>query len=193
MQLTDGYVVFSNAWFVELRLLLLGAFLLAAAVIDLRRRKIPNLVVLGGLAAAFVYHVIDPSVLGWQRALAGMALGFAMLLPFYLLRGMAAGDVKLMAMVGAFIGPQATFSAVLLTFVLGGVWALLLVCWRRAWPDLRTSLLLALHPPVPPAEGGDLCAGTTQPHSTVGCVPYGVAIAAGTLLSQIVLRGGMPF
>lgn len=191
MQLTDGYVVFSESLFFELRLLLLGGFLLAAAAIDLRWRRIPNLLVLGGLLTAFAYHLIDPLPVGWLRAGAGMALGFAMLLPFYLLRGMAAGDVKLMAMTGAFLGPQATLWAVLMSFLVGGVWALLLVFGRRAWSQLWTDMKVALYSALSPwGFDGASASGSAPLRSSVGLIPYGVAIAAGTILSLTVFRPG---
>jgi prepilin peptidase CpaA len=191
MRFADGYLVFSDAWFVELRFLLLGGFLIVAAVGDVRRRRIPNALVAAGLVAAFSYHLIDPIVLGWPRALAGMALGLALLLPFYLLRGMAAGDVKLMAMVGAFLGPQATLAAVLITFLVGGVWALLMVFTRGSWTQLVVSMK-GLHPAGPaPAVVGTPSAALRK--STI-YLPYGVAIGVGTMLSLFMSAKGMlPF
>ncbi|WP_201320231.1 prepilin peptidase, partial [Burkholderia sp. E168m30] len=68
----------------------------AAASTDIATRRIPNRLVLLGLAGALVAQCllqgVPAGVLGW---LAGAATGFGLLLPFYLLRGMAAGDVKL--------------------------------------------------------------------------------------------------
>ncbi len=53
-----------------------------------------------------------PGALGLWKALAGLGLGLLIMLPLYMLRALGAGDVKLMAMVGAFLGPNATIGAI---------------------------------------------------------------------------------
>ncbi len=105
--------------------ILLLCLLLQAAITDLAWRRIPNLLVLGGLLLAFA--------LRWQlglsllQALAGMAAGGLLFLPLYLRRAMAAGDVKLMAMVGAFTGPLGAVQIAWLAFLLGGLLALVVL------------------------------------------------------------------
>ncbi|EKS9793881.1 MULTISPECIES: A24 family peptidase [Burkholderia] len=152
----------------------------AAAGTDLAARRIPNPLVVLGLAGALVaqclLHGVLAGALGW---LAGAATGFALLLPFYLLRGMAAGDVKLMLAIGAWVGAQMTVYIVLATFVAGGVGALAVVLlrgrMRQMWTNVRA--LLARHARGTRAEAADGPAAITS----VGSLPYGVAIAAGTL------------
>src|SRR5437016_1883078 len=77
---------------------LLAAVLLAAVVTDVRSRRIPNKLVLCGIAVALVVHAIAmstgaPSPAGriWWAPLAGMATGFALLLPLHLVHAMGAG------------------------------------------------------------------------------------------------------
>ncbi|OXI93204.1 MULTISPECIES: A24 family peptidase [Burkholderia] len=152
----------------------------AAAGTDLAARRIPNPLVALGLVGALVaqclLHGVLAGALGW---LAGAATGFALLLPFYLLRGMAAGDVKLMLAIGAWVGAQMTVYIVLATFVAGGVGALAVVLlrgrMRQMWTNVRA--LLARHARGTRAEAADGPAAITS----VGSLPYGVAIAAGTL------------
>ncbi|WP_049021335.1 A24 family peptidase, partial [Burkholderia cenocepacia] len=100
-------------------------------------------------------------------------------LPFYLLRGMAAGDVKLMLAIGAWVGAEMTFYIVLATFLAGGIgaiaYALLRGRMRQMWANVRT--LIVRRSPAARAEADDGPAGITS----VGTLPYGVAIAAGTL------------
>jgi prepilin peptidase CpaA len=113
--------------------------------------------------------------------LVGMGTGFVVLLPFYLLRAMGAGDVKLMAMVGAFLGPWPAFLAILSTGVAGGVIALGFLLWtgnlRRGFNNvislMRQNLLTA------PIGYVDL---NVSPTVSAGKLPYGVAIAAGTIV-----------
>lgn len=150
-------------------------FVALAAATDLARRKIPNRLVLAGIivALALALH-------GWQAAadaaplwiwLGGMATGFFLFLPLYLLRGMAAGDVKLIAMAGAFAGPWATVQIALATFVLGGLMALLLIGWQGQWRACARNLRQLLVSP-----------GVLQ--ESVGSMPYGLAIALGSALVQ---------
>ncbi|VWB35703.1 peptidase A24 [Burkholderia lata] len=153
----------------------------AAAGTDIAARRIPNRLVALGLAGALVaqclLHGVLAGALGW---LAGAATGFALLLPFYLLRGMAAGDVKLMLAIGAWVGAEMTFYIVLATFVAGGIGALAVVLlrgrMRQMWANVRA--LLAWHSRGTRAEAADGSAAITS----VGSLPYGVAIAAGTLV-----------
>lgn len=119
---------------------LLAGLLLAALVADLRSRRIPNSLVLAGLTLAFGEHAIALALrpptaplagATWWAPLAGLLTGFALLLPHYLLRAMGAGDVKLMAMVGAFVGPTAAATAVLYTLIAGGLLSLVIMFSRR--------------------------------------------------------------
>ncbi|MFC5301299.1 A24 family peptidase [Azospira restricta] len=154
--------------------LVLVALLLAAALTDFRHHRVSNRLVLGGLLAAFAFHLVVPTTVGVWSGVLGMLLGFALLLPFYLLRGMAAGDVKLMAMVGAFVGPALTFWAVVATFLIGGVWAIVVVARRNAWARLAANLRHL------PSHAGDMrmpVGGT----ASLGRIPYAVAIACGTI------------
>ena len=121
------------------------AALLIAAVVDLRTRRIPNPSIVAGLACAAFVHALSlgtstaplagPS---WWSPLAGFTAGLLLMLPLHLLRAMGAGDVKLMAMVGAFIGAPAVLGATLYTLLAGGVLSLL-SCSAGAW----------LHKPLP--------------------------------------------
>ncbi len=103
-----------------LDLALIGLLLLACAF-DLAKRKIPNRLLALGLLVALVLHLMSgtPSAL-LSSYLAGFGVGLLMFLPLYLLGGMAAGDVKLMATVGAFCGPLAAVEISLATYVAGG-------------------------------------------------------------------------
>lgn len=177
---------------------LLGA--LAIAVIsDLRTRKIANLLVLSGTAVALVLQAASPpgngvllaagGAIGLLPALAGIAVGFAALFPLYALRAMGAGDIKLMMMVGAFLGPLQTLGVVVLTFAAGGVLAIATALWQRSFRQLVFNLRFMLTTSAINAAGG------TSPkfeplQQTAGRMPYAVAIAAGTLLQLFLVRSG---
>jgi prepilin peptidase CpaA len=147
-----------------------------AAVNDLAARRIPNRLLLAGLAGALLLHGLsaEPGTV-LLSALGGMLLGLVIFLPFYLVRGMAAGDVKLMAVVGFFTGPTEAFQIAIFTWCAGGVMALLLIL-------LRSRLRLAF------VNVGHLLSGKALPQSA-GAMPYGVAIALGTIVVLVTHYG----
>ena len=124
------------------------ALLAAAAWTDLRRQRVPNRLVGIGLIYALAFNALHGSLasggVGLPAALAGMLLGFGLTLPFYLMRGMAAGDVKLMAMCGAFLGPWDGLHAVLWSFIAGGVLVVAWVVARRRTVQLVRNVAQVL-------------------------------------------------
>lgn len=150
-----------------------------AAVNDLATRRIPNRLLLAGLAGAgalcLMAQAVDEALLA---ALGGLAAGLAVLLPFYLLRGMAAGDVKLMAVVGAFTGLDDVLHIAVLTWCVGGAMALLVVIVRGRLGLAVMNLRRMLAGISLPGVGVTAVTGK----QSAGAIPYGVAIAIGTVL-----------
>lgn len=148
----------------------------AAVVWDLRERRIPNGLTIGAALAALALRA--PA--GGDAVLAGLAglgLGFLAALPFFALGGLGGGDVKLLAAVGAFLGPGPLPVALLATALAGGALALGVVVWRG-----RTRETLG--------DAADLVAGLfrrdRRPRKTLEtpgalAIPYAVPIAAGAL------------
>jgi prepilin peptidase CpaA len=105
--------------------------IVAAAVFDVRYRRIPNwLTVTGALAGVALNSAIGRPEAGTAFALEGLALGFGLYFILYLLHAMGAGDVKLMAAVGALAGPTNWFGIFVVSALVGGVMALTLVVIR---------------------------------------------------------------
>jgi prepilin peptidase CpaA len=100
--------------------LLVSALVVVAAAYDLRYRRIPNWLNLSGALAGFVANVSLFHLHGLVTAMEGLLLAAAVYFPFYLLRGMGAGDVKLMAAIGAIVGPFHWLTILIATGVLGG-------------------------------------------------------------------------
>ena len=160
--------------------LLLIVLVISAAVTDLAIRKIPNLLLLVGWVAVLGLHFSGATPAGGMAdSLGGAAIGFVLFLPLYALRGMAAGDVKLMATVGLFLGPAETAHACILAWCVGGVMGLVIIVFTRRWAAAYTNLRNLLLPillrmgPTTPEEG------LARP--SVGSMPYGLAIALTTL------------
>ena len=109
---------------------LLAALTLTAAVYDIRFRSIANWLVLGGIIAGFAWNLYSGGWSGLGHAAEGLGLGFALYFPLYLLKARGAGDVKLLAAVGAIVGPGNCFWVFLLTAILGGIIAMVLLMLR---------------------------------------------------------------
>ncbi len=107
---------------------LLLAVVLGAAVYDVRYRRIPNWLSLSGVLVGLALNAfLDPVWPGLRLSLMGLGMGFGVYFLLYALRAMGAGDVKLMAAVGALVGWRDWFGTFLITAIIGGAMALILV------------------------------------------------------------------
>lgn len=166
-----------------------AAWATIGAVWDVISRRVPNLLSYSGLLAGIL---LRSWLLGWHglaTALGGAALGGGIFLLLYLVKGMGAGDVKLMAAVGSLVGVPAVFQVMLACALAGGIMALSVTLYRstagktfrNVWELLRFH---AAHgPQVHPTLNLD------NPQTTR--LPYALAIAAGSgyvLLENLVAR-----
>ncbi|SDG94824.1 MULTISPECIES: prepilin peptidase [unclassified Duganella] len=153
-----------------------------AALTDLAMRKIPNVLILSGLVLALLLHLLaGPPWAPLSHWFAGAMAGFFLFLPLYLLRGMAAGDVKLMAMVGSFTGPGAALKIAALAYVTGGVMALTLLLFSGRWRQGMRNLALICKPLLLRLLGVPLLPVPLPPSASAGGIPYGVAVALATV------------
>lgn len=159
---------------------LLFALLAAAAIVDLRSHRIPNLISLGGLSLALLLAATGLGSTTIGPALIGMGIGFGLLLPLYAKGAMGAGDVKLMAAVGAFLGgPALALGAVAGTFIAGMVLALIYLVVRNG---LRaTARRYATDVKLGALGGGWRGLLQPEPGKPAQRFPYAAAIAAGAL------------
>lgn len=155
-------------------ILLLG--LLGIAVeSDLRSHRIPNLLVVLGLALGLAGQAYTGGISGFGDGALGLLIGFGVFLPLYALGGMAAGDVKLMAMVGSFLTPFDALWAALFSLIAGGLCGFLIVLVRGQLPMTFSRYWLMLRARAYFAPAADEVAGKP--------FPYSVAILLGTLAS----------
>lgn len=163
----------------------LMAFVLTVAIIDWRTHRIPNLLcsvaALVGLALQTWLH----GEAGLLSALGGAAVGFAMFLPFYVLRAFGAGDVKAMATVGIFLGPGTTLLAVGMTLIAGALLGIL-VLLRQAEPTSATRYRLFALLTAPVASMRASRQSTAR--QTSQRFPYGVAIACGSAAALLIMN-----
>lgn len=161
--------------------IMLVLLVLVAAWFDIRFRRIPNSISVSGFGFAFALsamHGLD----GLKLALLGALCALAVYLPLYILRGMGAGDVKLMAAVGALAGPGNWIMIFLFTAILGGVVSAVLVVYRRAGRQTFRNMAIIidhlLHGRAPAMRSPEFDIRNKKALR----LPHGVAIAAGCLL-----------
>jgi len=158
---------------------LLTFILLIAAVRDICFHKIPNRLTYPAMIAALIFHVCMNGTDGFLFSLKGLGLGIAILAIPYLLGGMGAGDVKLLGVVGAFLGPVGVVVAFLGTAIVGGIYALTLLILHKQLKRMLLPCLTIIYP-FALKYSFLFCSDKNQkkPH-----LYYGVAIALGTILS----------
>ncbi|MCI3926855.1 prepilin peptidase [Paenibacillus sp. TRM 82003] len=166
--------------------LLIGIAAVCAAT-DIARRKIYNVVVFPSLAAAVAGHAWTGGWQGLGHSLMGFGVGLAILLVPYLLGGMGAGDVKLLALVGALQGPAFVFAAAVYMALLGFALSVLLLMFRR---ETRTFFVYVIYT-LQCWRGGERMPFPRSGSALSTTMPYGVAIAGGALL-VVLWRGVVP-
>ncbi|HEY4552831.1 MAG TPA: prepilin peptidase [Bacillaceae bacterium] len=149
------------------------------AVTDLKERKIYNIVIFPALVITFLMQAWLFGLDGLLDSLAGFGIGLSILIIPYFMGGMGAGDVKLLAVVGAIKGYGFVLAAAVYMALIGGLLALGILIFRKGSFDrikfLFYSLISRTH-------------GLKMPNYTDGSAaqatfPYGIAIVCGTLCS----------
>jgi prepilin peptidase CpaA len=175
-------------WQRELLIVLLVAFVVVVSIFDIRKRRIPNFLV---FPATFVGLGLNLSIYGWEGlvfGLKGLVTGFAMLFVPYLVGGMKAGDVKFLAAIGAFLGATDVVRALLATVLCYPLLAAVAVIRgkkiRITWLRFRRVLLnfLGFFAPALRLYAAQLD-GQDDKSVASATTPFGVAIAAGTLIA----------
>lgn len=167
----------------------LAITVLIAAWTDWTSWRIPNWLVAGSAAAALMLAVFAPDGIGLRACLLGSMVGFGVLLPLYLGRGMAAGDVKLMAVIGMYAGPWGAIDIALLTCLIGGAWAVVAIAMKKDAGLLSWLALQWWSRTARPTPSQAVTTPSATPAKASGqMIPYGVVIALGTF---VVLAGDM--
>lgn len=160
----------------------LAAMVITAAGFDIATRRIPNPLVVAGCVAGVGLQCWLHGFSGLKDSGLGFLLGFFVFLPLFLLNGKGGGDVKLMAAVGAIVGPVNCFLIFILTAIYGGVMAIGLLLWRgglvQAFVNIGHILTSLGRGKRPDEERPDLSIDSP----TAVKLPYAVPIALGCLV-----------
>ena len=163
-----------------LTLAIVSAGTTAGAVVDVRTRRVPNVVTFGLAGTGLIVAATGLGNLGLLTAVAGCATGLGLMLPGYLFGGTGAGDVKLLAAAGSLLGPETTFWAFVFTLIAGGSLALFVAALRgRLWVTCWRTIDLAR---TRGANSGEIRAtGEGNRFAYAPAIALGVAIAAVTI------------
>ena len=163
----------------QLSIFSLLIMLAVAIYFDIRTERIPNWLVAAGTVVALTLHAVNSGASGLLTSVGGLSIAMVILLPFYIAGVMGAGDVKLMAAVGAFTGVQLALLAVGFAFGIGGLQAVAILVlrgtgrltWERYHQMGKTILATGRLVYIPPGPGD--AAGES--------FPFAIAVGMGTI------------
>ena len=168
-------------WFVTVTLIV-------AAVIDGFELKVPNWITFPMIISGWIYSAAFANAhlgltwyegIGWS--LAGTAVGLLTLLPLYSIGGMGAGDVKLMAGIGAWVHVTHTLWAFAISGVIGAILAVLMVVYKGAWGKHQSQFWMILQEIFTIRDPDQLSEIAANRKPSMFLLPYGIPIAMGTI------------
>jgi prepilin peptidase CpaA len=163
------------------------AMLAAGAWYDAKANRIPNRLVASGMLFGLGVRLYAEGLPGMLDSAEGVILGLLLLLPFYHFRTLGAGDVKLMAAVGAYLGPQEVMGAVLATFLAGGVIAIIIIVQHKLLRPLLDNFRFMAMGHLIEIGTGHAPRSAPEPEP-VARLPYALAIGSG-VVGWLVWRG----
>ena len=161
--------------------LTVSIILIWAAWIDGWELRVPNWQTFSMILSGFVFNAYCSGLPGLQFAFYGMIIGLACLMPLYLVGGMGAGDVKLMAGIGAWLGWATTWNAFLVSVVVGGLMAVCMVTYRGTWKKHYGNFLMILYEFKTVKNPAELSKIAAERKSQMFLLPYGIPICIGSI------------
>jgi prepilin peptidase CpaA len=163
----------------------LCAVLMICTATDIRSRRIYNKVVFPAMGGAIAAHAAFGGWDGLAHALLGLAVGLGILLVPFLLGGMGAGDVKLLALIGTIKGAPFVLTASVYIAIAGAIMALFVVLFAKGRKERMRYIMYVL-----------VCLRyrlklSFKSHLSWGTYPYGVAIACGSLMLLAIREWGV--
>ncbi len=159
--------------------------LVVAAVIDGLKLKVPNWITFPMIIAGWIYSTTCVAGYSWWEgllfSLAGTAVGLALLMPAYAIGGMGAGDVKLLAGVGAWVWSTDTLYAFAVSAVVGGAIAVVMVVFKRSWFKHQSQFWMICTEILTVKDPEKLATIAAERKPTMMLLPYGIPIAIGTI------------
>ncbi len=160
---------------------LVAVVLIVAAWIDGKELRVPNWITFPMVLSGLIYTTTVGGWGGLGFGLWGMTVGLLTLLPLYAVGGMGAGDVKLMAGIGAWLGATVTWYAFCVSVIVGAVMAVIMVLWRGSWEKHYTNFLVIImeFATIKKPEALYKIAAERKPQMLL--LPYGIPICIGSI------------
>jgi len=158
--------------------------LIVAAVIDGMQLKVPNWITFPMILSGWVYSTAFSPYAGWEGLMYSLgctAVGLALLMPAYAIGGMGAGDVKLLAGVGAWMFGEHTVYAFGISVIVGAIIAVSMVLYRGAWKKHSDQFWMIVGEVFTLRDPTQLAAIAAERKSSMLLLPYGIPIAIGTV------------
>jgi prepilin peptidase CpaA len=158
------------------------AILILASINDLFYKKIPNWLTFSSLLFGIIFQSVFRGYDGFLFSLQGIGIGFVIPFIIYLAGGFGAGDVKLMAAIGSFVGPKEIFIIFIFSSLLSGIWAIILLSihgfifqtLKRYYNILKTLFFTRQLVYIPPLSGEKKLK-----------IRFGIMVALGTLFMEL--------
>lgn len=155
--------------------------LVVAAYIDGKELRVPNWITFPMVLSGLIYSTWVGGLEGLGAGLLGMTVGLLTLLPLYAVGGMGAGDVKLMAGIGAWLGAAVTWNAFVATVVVGAIMAVVMVLSRKAWDQHYGQFLLIASEWMSVKNPKKLAEIAAERKPRMLLLPYGIPICVGSI------------
>ena len=173
----DWQEIFIQNWHVKLVCLIL----IVAAYIDGKEFRVPNWLTFPMVISGLIFNVVTQGWLGLGFGLLGMIVGLLCLIPLYAVGGMGAGDEKLMAGVGAWLGWQTTVFAFCLSTFVGAVMAIGMALYRRDFKKHYANFLMIFMEWITIKKPSELSKIAAERKSSMLLLPYGIPICIGSI------------
>lgn len=168
--ITENWIV----WFV-------ASVLIVAAVIDGMILKVPNWLTFPFIACGWLHWTLQDGAGGLFWSFLGTVVGLSLLLVLRNVGGMGAGDVKLLAGVGAWLGCEVTLYAFAATAIVGGVMAVVMILRSGRWEKHYAMAHQILHEWTTIRSPNKLAKIARERKPTMQLLPYGIPMAVGSI------------
>ncbi len=160
---------------------LVSAILILAAWIDGRQLRVPNWITFPMVFAGLIYSTAIGGWSGLGDSTVGMLVGLACLLPLYAVGGMGAGDVKLMAGIGAWLGAAVTWHAFCVSVVIGALMAIVMAVVDGRFKQHYANFTMIFLEWTNIRDPRKLSAIAAERKPTMTLLPYGIPICIGSI------------